>query len=79
MDAVEQPPAVGLPPGPHDRYRRRHPGIGVRARPPEVVQRTQLATGEMVIDSSAVVKKAGLQPAAAGTQRPAAERAGKAW
>jgi hypothetical protein len=26
-----------------------------------------LATGEMVIDSSAVVKKAGLQPAAAGT------------
>ena len=25
---AEQPPAVGLPPGPHDRYRRRHPGIG---------------------------------------------------
>jgi 3-hydroxybutyryl-CoA dehydratase len=34
--------------------------------------------GEMVTDSSAVVRKAGLQPVAAGTQRPPAERAGKA-
>jgi predicted TIM-barrel fold metal-dependent hydrolase len=39
MDAVQQPPAVRLPPGLHDRDRLRHPGIGVRTGPPEVVQR----------------------------------------
>src|ERR1700733_11728929 len=41
MEAVEQPPAVGLPLALHDRYRLRRPGIRVRTRPPEVVERTQ--------------------------------------
>src|SRR5689334_18676101 len=41
VDAVEPPPAVGLPLGLHERYRFCHPGIGVRARVPEVVERTQ--------------------------------------
>ena len=38
MDPVEQPPAVGLPLGPHDLGGLRHPGIRVRARPAEVIE-----------------------------------------
>jgi hypothetical protein len=41
MDAVEQPPAVGLPLGPHDLDRLRHPGIRLRTRAAEVVERPE--------------------------------------
>ena len=41
MDAVQQPPAVGLLLGLHGGYRLRHPGLWGRARPPEIVQRTR--------------------------------------
>ena len=41
VDAVEQPSSVRLPLRPHDLHRLRHPGIGLGARPSEVVERAQ--------------------------------------
>ena len=48
MDAVEQPPAVGLPPGPHDLHGLRHPGIRARARAAEVIERAQHVVAPVV-------------------------------
>src|SRR6266498_5256527 len=48
VDAVEQPPAVGLPLRSHDLHGLRHPGIRVRARPAEVVERAQHVVAPVV-------------------------------
>src|SRR5436305_6432539 len=41
MDPIEQPTAVRLPLRAHDLDGLRHPGIGLRARMPEVVERPE--------------------------------------
>ena len=48
MDAVERPPAIGLPLGPHDLDGLGHPGIGVRARVAEVVEGAQHVVAPVV-------------------------------
>ena len=62
MDAVQQPPAVGLPFGLHDRDRLGHPGIGVRAGVPEVVQRAQHVVVPVVRERKLHIPPAARQP-----------------
>ena len=71
MDAVEQPPAVGLPLGLHDRYRLRHPGIGVRTRLPEVVQRTQRVVVPVVRERELQIRRLDDGPCAFAAEQAA--------
>ena len=57
MDAVEQPPAVGLPLGPHDLDGLRHPGIRVRAGAAEVVERAQHVVAPVVREREVEIRR----------------------
>ena len=57
MDPVEQPAAVGLPLRLHDFHCLRHPGIRVRARPPEVVERAQHVVVPVVRKSEVEIRR----------------------
>src|SRR5215831_4587354 len=71
MDAVEQPPAVGLPLRPHDRYRLRHPGIGACARLPEVVERPQHVAVPVVRKRELEIRRLGDGPRALTAEQAA--------
>src|SRR5262249_8174946 len=48
VDAVEEPPAVGLPLGPHDLSGLGHPWIGSRAGTAEIVERPEQVVAPVV-------------------------------
>src|SRR5579872_1944842 len=74
MDAVEQPPAVRLPLGPNDRHRLRHPGLGIRTRTPEVVQRPQHVVVPVVRERELQVRRPDDIPRAPAAEQPAFEQ-----
>jgi hypothetical protein len=74
MDAVEQPPAVGLPLGPHDLDGLRHPGIRVRARTAEVIERAQHVVAPVVREREVEIRRIGGLARALATEQAALEQ-----
>src|SRR5690349_16258950 len=74
VDAVQQPPAVRLPPGLHDRDRLRHPGIRGGTGPPEVVQRTKHVVVPVVRERELQVRRLDDRPVLMRRNRPRSSR-----
>jgi hypothetical protein len=74
MDAVEPPPAVGLPLGPHDLDGLRHPGIWVRARAAEVIERAQHVVASVVREREVEIRRIGDLARALAAEQAALEQ-----
>ena len=74
MDALQQPPAVGLPLGPHDLHGLRHPGIRVRARPAEVIERAQHVVAPVIGEREVEIRRIGDLAGALAAEQAALEQ-----